>query len=1117
MSEHPIQIMSVNVRRRSVVQHGLLQSSSSDILLIQEPWFGRINVSRADNDPDGVEVRGTTSNNMWDCFLPPFLPHETCKVAIYVRTGLAQRAFIRCRDDILSSLSCLVLDISFRDDTIRLVNIYHHVPPTGHGLAQILSLDLDPVVPTLVAGDFNTHGPAWSLPGATTSAWAQALDDWFENNELSLCNPLGVPTWLGCEDQRPSVLDLSLLNAPAIASDQFSDTSVSFEQSLGSDHATLSLLWTPLHALPPLPRTTLPGFAIEDDLKESWCKAFRAIPDPIILSPSSLAIVAERLLSDISDTCASLFEPRRTANPRGVRWWNATCSAALTAVQYASPEDRPTASRAFSAILKEERRKWANDYLHYTAKHKLWAATRWRHGRRTSRIPPLRPTPTADLMRSHDDIAHSLAARFFPPTPASVLPSQPDDPPPLATRDWPPISPDEIQTALSSTSNASALGLSGINYKIIKWAFDANPLRFVDLYNACLSRGVHPWTEAKVIPIAKPNKADYSLPKAYRPISLLECCGKLLEKVIASRVLADLNAFHILPPSQFGSRDNHCAVDAALSIAHTAQQGRASGFPVALLLFDIQGFFDNVNRDRLAHLFRLFGFPNYLADWIYSFLSNRSVTLHFNGAQSSPFTVLNGTPQGSPLSPIISAVYTTPLLRITERWDPGSGSAKLYVDDGGIITAGATYRSAIQKTAMHYEEVTDWLRRCGLRTNPEKCELIVFHNSRWSPNLKGNLPSYIGLRDATHGVITVRHSSLVRYLGIFFHESLNWSHHVKIMANRACSTIRALHILGNSVRGLDFANWRRVYHAIVLPVLTYGAPLWGLHPPKYLIQMARVAQNDALCRISGCFRTTPVDPLPHLLAILPIQYTLEQLTGSFSDCLLRLPPSHALRSLTSSNPDALWPQFPIPTSLSRLMPPGTFPLYTPPRHPSAPSWSHPFLDIVTSFTPEENITTRERLHNSTGLRLFILTRATPDSPTGFYALFHDLAERPVYSGLLRGHTVTDALWKSLLAGLSHAPEFPGPRPLLILLPNRALLPYLTSFGKHRYLPQTAQFTELLDDSTSESSPTEIRLFSPKWKNLPYSLALASAMSDIPPPFTTYGPLPPGTCLYTLAV
>ena len=145
------------------------------------------------------------------------------------------------------------MDISFDDDLIHLVNVYHDVPPTGHNLSHLLSLDLDPVVPTLVSGDFNTHGPEWSLPGATMSAWAQALEDWFESNELSLISPLGVATWLGREDQRPSVLDLSLLNAPAIASDQFSDTSVSFQLSLGSDHAALSTLWTPLRAFPPLP------------------------------------------------------------------------------------------------------------------------------------------------------------------------------------------------------------------------------------------------------------------------------------------------------------------------------------------------------------------------------------------------------------------------------------------------------------------------------------------------------------------------------------------------------------------------------------------------------------------------------------------------------------------------------------------------------------------------------------------------------------------------------------------------------------------------------------------------------------------------------------------------
>jgi hypothetical protein len=33
--------------------------------------------------------------------------------------------------------------------------------------------------------------------------------------------------------------------------------------------------------------------------------------------------------------------------------------------------------------------------------------------------------------------------------------------------------------------------------------------------------------------VNKPQKPDYTIPKAYRPITLMECTGKLLEKIVA--------------------------------------------------------------------------------------------------------------------------------------------------------------------------------------------------------------------------------------------------------------------------------------------------------------------------------------------------------------------------------------------------------------------------------------------------------------------------------------------------------------------------------------------------------------------------------------------------------
>lgn len=110
----------------------------------------------------------------------------------------------------------------------------------------------------------------------------------------------------------------------------------------------------------------------------------------------------------------------------------------------------------------------------------------------------------------------------------------------------------------------------------------------------------------------------------------------------------------------------------------------------------------------------------------------------------------------------------------------------------------------------------------------EKTGYIIFFNPKRSASLIGHAPPRIALRDAVNGQFTVPRATSIWYLGVFFQYNLRWDLHVRTMSNRARSTIRALHILGNSIKGLDFANWQKVFHAIVLPVLTYGAAIWDL-------------------------------------------------------------------------------------------------------------------------------------------------------------------------------------------------------------------------------------------------------------------------------------------------
>ena len=68
---------------------------------------------------------------------------------------------------------------------------------------------------------------------------------------------------------------------------------------------------------------------------------------------------------------------------------------------------------------------------------------------------------------------------------------------------------------LAHTSNSSALGLTGIGYKLLKWCHTVVPNRLTSLFNRAVSLGHHPWWDAKIVPIPKPNKTNYRLGKAY--------------------------------------------------------------------------------------------------------------------------------------------------------------------------------------------------------------------------------------------------------------------------------------------------------------------------------------------------------------------------------------------------------------------------------------------------------------------------------------------------------------------------------------------------------------------------------------------------------------------------
>jgi hypothetical protein len=287
-------------------------------------------------------------------------------------------------------------------------------------------------------------------------------------------------------------------------------------------------------------------------------------------------------------------------------------------------------------------------------------------------------------------------------------------------RQFAPIVTAKIADALQTTSNKSAPGPSGHNYKLVKWTFAAQAERITWIFNACLSLGYHlkAWRTTAIAVVPKPGKEDYSLPKCYRLVALLECLGKLLEKVVAKRLSFDIMSLSLIPTNQFDSCPHSSTVDAGLCLTHDVETAHALGSVCGTILFDIQGFFNNVNHARLVALVQSLGFPPEICGWISSFLSNRTVWLRFNSFISEDINLELGTPQGSPISPVLSIIYTSPLLHLAKTWD--CAMLSMYVDDGNIITCTPSYSVLAMHLTSFYTTCHDWCMRAGLTIEPKK-------------------------------------------------------------------------------------------------------------------------------------------------------------------------------------------------------------------------------------------------------------------------------------------------------------------------------------------------------------------------------------------------------------
>jgi ribonuclease HI len=803
----PLHIAQGNVGKGSAQHTAFLQLcwvQKADIILVQEPWVSidgqcKINTHPGYNTYVPVDSWSTTEDRP--------------RVMTYVRKGN--------RMDVQQLKPWQSRDLlAIEADGITIVNVYK--PDGARPRALQLLYDFIPPPNCIIGGDFNSYYELWE-PGVTTHNDGNGIANWAESNGLAFIGQIGVPT-----SRAGHVIDLTFSDIP------FASARATDDLLVAKDHSAI-LITVPRQHIPRPPRTTI---SVPDEKLETFAGLVGlGVTELPYISTNAMPEEIDQHTEHILKALVAALDTAGTksgSKGHNAPWWTEKCQQALTRLRRAKRnigseelwkncEER----REFLGTVRREKLEyWRRVIDAVDSDQDLYKVVNWHKLGPNIKAPALNingkiiweNTAKADALRETllervtDDEDLTDDPFEVPVVPRAQLPWQDH------------ISLEEVTAATINVKSTSP-GTDGITVRLLKASWEHIREHIRRLFEACLRTGYHPvpLRTAEVVMLRKPDKKNYTDPRAWRPIALLSCIGKGLERLVARRMARIALQHTVISPQQAGALPTRSATDLLACLVHEIEHALENGMTATAVTLDVKGAFDAALRRRLQLRLRQQGWPTQLIRFIGTFMENRSARIRLEETTTPVHAIKCGLPQGSPVSPILFLLYIADIFLDDPKLRFG------YADDIALYRTSPSLEENAELLGKDLTRVMDWGKENKVALDPKKGEVIHFSRRCKGP-AKTSAPDIVSSKH--NYTIKPTDKPAVRWLGVWFDRRLKFSHHIQERVGKANKLVQHLRNLSNTKRGPPANLLRKAIITCVIPVLLYGAEAWYEGPTK---------------------------------------------------------------------------------------------------------------------------------------------------------------------------------------------------------------------------------------------------------------------------------------------